>query len=397
MPKGYSHIVIGAGAIGSATAYWLSATGAERVLVLEQYDLLHSWGSSGDHSRIIRHAYHTTDYTCLTPAMFDAWDHIEAESGLKLVHKTGGLDLAPGGGIGETEIAGYKRALDAVGIPYESLTAGEVRRRYPQWRIDDDVVGLYQEDGGLLDIRKSVSAHTSLALANGVEFRPRTKVEAIKMNAAGVTVTTSDGTFSADKLVVCAASWLGELMPDLGLNFKLTLSQEQVSYFASKNLASFVPEKFPIWIWHDTEVLYGFPVYGEAATKLARDLRGRFITSDERVFEGDETEAEILRDFLRRYLPDAVGPALSNKTCIYDMPADRNFVLDTVPGHPNIAVFNGAGHAGKFSSLIGKIMAELMLQGRTSHPIEPFSLNRPAITDPDYEPAFRLIQTGADK
>ena len=397
MTHGYSHIVIGAGAIGSATAYWLSANGAERVLVLEQFDLVNALGSSGDHSRIIRHAYHSTDYTSLTHSMFEVWEQVEAQSGLKLVHKTGGLDLAPADTAGAVEIDGYKAALDAVLVPYESLDAREIRRRYPQWKIEDDVAGLYQEDGGFLDIRKSVSAHTSLALANGVEFLPRTKVEGIKMQERSVTVMTSNGTFTADNLVVCAASWLAELMPDLGLNFKLTLSQEQVSYFASKNLADFTPDRFPVWIWHGPEVLYGFPVYGEAATKLARDMRGRFISSEDRVFEGDETEAELLRAFLIEHLPAAAGPTLANKTCIYDMPADRNFVLDTVPGHDNVAVFNGAGHAGKFSSLIGKIMADLMLQGSTEHPIDPFKLNRPAITDPGYESAFRLVHTGDPK
>ena len=161
--------------------------------------------------------------------MFETWDRVEERSGLKLVHKTGGLDLAPSTGVGMADINGYRTAMDAVGIPYSMLDAAEIRARYPQWRIDDDVVGMYQDEGGLLDIRKSVSAHTSLAMAGGVEFLPRTKVEAITVRNSDVVVTSSGGTFTADHLVVCAASWLGELMPDLGLNFRLTLSQEQVS------------------------------------------------------------------------------------------------------------------------------------------------------------------------
>jgi len=81
MPRGYTHIVIGAGAIGSATAYWLSQTPGTRVLVLEQDELVNTRNSSGDVSRIIRHAYHSTAYTALTPAMFEAWAHVEEQSG----------------------------------------------------------------------------------------------------------------------------------------------------------------------------------------------------------------------------------------------------------------------------------------------------------------------------
>ncbi|SMY04415.1 sarcosine oxidase [Brevibacterium sp. 239c] len=390
MPKPYSHIVIGAGAIGAAAAYWLSEQGAERVLVVEQFDLINSFGSSGDHSRIIRHAYHDKKYTKLTPAMFDAWGQVERESGLKLYTRTGGLDLATQEGTGMADLEGYRRAMDAAGIAYETLEADAIRHRYPQWRTTDDTVGLYQAAGGILDIRRSVSAHISLAMAAGVDFLPRTKVTEVNVRGRDVTVATSAGTFNADHLVVAAASWLGELMPDLGLTFRLSLSQEEVGYFTGLNLADYTPERFPIWIYHGDEVFYGFPVYGEAAIKLARDMRGRFIASEERVFEGTEEETRILQTFLSEHLTTSKWSPLHNRTCVYDMPADRDFVLDTLPGHPHVAVFNGAGHAGKFASLMGHILAELTTVGETEHDIAAFSLSRPAIVDPDYSDAFRL-------
>lgn len=393
MGQGYSHIVIGAGAIGAATAFWLSERGAERVLVVEQFDLINALGSSGDHSRIIRHAYHSQAYTQLTHAMFDAWAQVEERSGLTLYTRTGGLDLAPADGQGWAEISGYRTAMDAVGVEYEDLTAAEIRERFPQWHISDDTVGLYQAAGGILDIRRSVSAHTSLALSNGVEFLSHTRATGIQVHEHGVTVMTGAGAFDADHLVVAAASWLGDLMPDLGLTFRLTLSQEQVSYFATPNLADFTPDRFPVWIHHGDEVHYGFPVYGEAAVKIARDMRGHFITGDQRVWTSDDRETRLLHRFLADHLPRAAGVPLVSKTCVYDMPADRDFVLDTLPGHPHVAVFNGAGHAGKFAGLIGQILAELTTEGRTGHDISAFGLTRPAITDPEFADTFRLLPT----
>ena len=130
--------------------------------MLEQYALGHGVGASEDHSRIIRHAYHSSAYTALTQAAYDAWAEIEGETGLQLVLKTGGLDLAVAG-----TARGRAGQLPAfAGTLRHSLRgshAAEVRRRWPAWRIGDDVVGLYQQDGGILDIRRATAAHIALA------------------------------------------------------------------------------------------------------------------------------------------------------------------------------------------------------------------------------------------
>ena len=52
--------------------------------------------------------------------------------------------------------------------------------------------------------------------------------------------------------------------------------------------------------------------------------------------------------------------------------------------------FNGAAHGFKFASLVGKILSELAIHGKTQYPIEAFRVDRPALTDPAYEPAFAM-------
>ena len=194
MGRGHSHVVVGAGALGSAAAYWLTRRGAADVLVLEQYHLGHGRGASEDHSRIIRHAYHSSVYTALTRAAYDAWAEIEGETGLRLVLKTGCLDLAVTGTAGEAELGNYRRSLVPFGIPSEDLDAAEVRRRWPGWRVGDDVVGLHQRDGGILDIRRRNAAHLALARRHGAQVQPHTKVRGIAHRARGVTLTTGNGT-----------------------------------------------------------------------------------------------------------------------------------------------------------------------------------------------------------
>lgn len=391
MPQSYSHIVIGSGTVGSAAAYWLSQNGAEKVLVLEQFDLLHPFGSFGDHSRIIRRVYPSIDYVQLTDAMFAAWHQVEQESGLKLITTTGGLDLAEEGTQGGHYISNAQQAMDQAGIQYDVLSAEQLGESFPQWKISDTTFGIFQPDAGVLDIRRTVSAHTSLAQAAGVDFRSNFAVSGVELRSDSVVVRTAAGEFHADNLIVAAGSWMGELMDDLGLSFTLTLSQEQVSYFSSPKLSAFTPDKHPVWIYHGADdTYYGFPVYGEAATKLGRDMRSWFIDSADRVFTGDAAEGELLADFLRRHLPDSAGPALMHRTCVYDMTPDRGFVLDTLPDHPHVAVFNGAGHAAKFGSIMGKILADLTTTGSTPHNISAMSLNRPAVADPDYPVTFTL-------
>jgi sarcosine oxidase len=385
----YDHIVVGVGALGSATAYRLARAGAGRVLAIEQFALGHGRGGSDDHSRIIRHAYHSAVYTALTHEMFRAWRDVEDESGLQLVTTTGGLDLARLGTPGELELHNYGATLPA-DVEREHLDADEVRRRWPQWSIDDDTVAMYQPDGGLLDIRRANGAHRALARAHGVELLSDTKVLALHHHSTHVEVVTSAGTFEAGSVVLCTASWAADLLAPLGYDWRFTISQEQVSWFATPNVRDFLPDRFPMWIWHDEPLFYGFPIYGEVAVKVSRDVSGRWVTADTRSFDPEPSETEMFADFLRRRVPGALGPELFSRTCIYDMTPDRDFVLDRLPGHPRITVGFGAAHAAKFAALIGEILAEVALEGASRHPIGSFRADRPALNDPTFEPAVRM-------
>lgn len=389
MVESFDYVVVGAGALGSAAAYRLAKAGATRVLVLEQFAIGHTKGASEDHSRLIRQSYNSEKYTCLAQPMYDAWAQVEQESGQQLVLKTGELELAEVGTPGETELETYRAAM-APGVTSERLDASEIRHRWPQWHIGDNVVGLYQEDGGILDIRRANSVHRALARGRGVEFRANTTVTRIDPAPSHLVVHTDRGRITAGKIVLCVASWSSRLFPSLGLDWPITLSQEQVSYFQPTKLRDFAPDCFPIWVWHGEEVFYGFPVYGEVATKVGRDMTGRFVTIDTRSYEPDETETRLLAQFLREHVPGALGPEVYSKTCVYDMPPDRDFILDVAPAHPRVIVGMGAGHVAKFASLAGQILAELATTGHSRYPIGPFRADRPALTDPHFTPAFRL-------
>ncbi len=382
-------IVLGCGGLGSAALYWLARAGAN-VLGLEQFEHGHEQGSSHDHSRIIRLSYDGVAYARLAPYSYACWSEVEAESGIKLVHKTGGIDFGPA--EDNAELQAVIDTMKAVGTPFEEWTPKETMQHFPQFTLPDNVRVIYQADTGLVNARQGTQAHALLAKARGANLLEGAKVTAIKPNKDGVTLSTTAGEFSCGKLVLSVGPWLGIAMQMLGRTLPITVTREQVTYFKSPNIRDFAMGRFPVWIWYGNREnsFYGFPVYGEVAVKAAEDLGGQITHPDKRSFEKDERSDRTLHHFLSDFIPSMVGPELYTKTCLYDMPPDRNFILDILPGEPNILVADGAGHGFKFASLIGKLMTDLALEGKTPHDLSEFAFDRPALTDSQFKPAFKI-------
>ena len=386
----YEYIVLGCGGIGSGTAYWLARRAGAEVLGLEQFQLGHVHGGSQDHSRIIRLTYHHKDYTRLTPHTYPAWATLEEESAVKIVTQTGSIELALKDGAYQQDIETYANAMDAADIPYERFGGDEVMRRYPQFKIKQEVDALWQEKTGIADANKGNAAHIGMARYHGATILDQCPIRAIRPFEDGVEVETEQGTFSCRRLIVTAGAWTDQVLADVGINLRITATQEQITYYATPNLKEFAIGNFPIFLWHGADIFYGFPIYGEVGTKGAIDASGPPVTPETRTYEADLEREGRLEAWLQEYIPGFLGPKMYTKTCLYAMPRDRNFVIDTLPEAPQIIVCSGAGHAYKFAGLLGKILSQMAIDGQTEYPIEPFTLRRPAITDPDFEAKFHI-------
>ncbi len=375
----FEYIVIGLGGLGSGAAYWLSRRAGGDVLGIEQFELGHDKGASEDHSRIIRLSYHTPTYVELAYHAYDAWDTLAEDAGEPLVLVTGGLDLFPANAA--ISIADYSTSMAARDVPFETLDAVEIMHRWPQFQLDDHVIGLYQARSGLAMAKKGNAAHQRAARRYGATLLENTPVTRINPLPDGVEVVTADAVYRCRRLVIAADAWTNKLLTPLGVTLPLTLTQEQVTYYASPHLPEFQPDRFPIWLWMDEPCYYGFPVFGETrGVKVAQDVGGREVTLETRTFDADPDTAARVDAFTRQHLPRAHGPVVYHKTCVYTMPPDRDFIIDTLPEHPQIAVALGAAHAYKFASIIGRILSDLAIEGNTAFPIEPFTIDRPILT-----------------
>jgi len=377
MKQDFEYIVLGLGGLGSGAAYWLSRQAGGEVLGLEQFEIGHVRGGSQDHSRIIRLSYHTPGYVRLAQQAYQAWAVLEEEADEKLIVKTGGLDLFPTGSVIATE--DYTGSMAACDVPFEQLDAAEVMYRWPQFRLTDDITALYQAESGIAPAAKCNAAHQRMARANGATLLDNVPITAIRPLDGEVEVVAGGTTYRCRKLVIAAGAWTNSALANFGLKLPLTVTQEQVTYFATPHLADFAPERFPIWIWMDEPCFYGFPAYGEPATKAAQDVGGEETTAETRSFEPNPANFQRVQTFLEKYIPTALGPVLYSKTCLYTMPPDRDFVIDALPGYENCVVAIGAGHAFKFASLIGKILSELAITGSTASNIETFKIDRPIL------------------
>ena len=380
MDNDYRYIVLGLGGIGSGAAYWLARRAGREVLGIEQFELGHVRGESQDHSRIIRLTYDTVPYVRLARQAYQAWSALEEDAGERLVLKTGEIDLWPAATTLTPQ--GYLDSMRACGVPCEVLDSREIMRRFPQFSLQDDISGIYQADGGLVAAAQGNAVHQRMARAHGATLVERTPVTSVRARDGGYEVGTPDRTYGCETLIVAAGPWTNSVLAHFGLSLPLTVTQEQVTYFASPDLTAFAPERFPAWIWMTDPCYYGLPVYGAAGVKIGLD-RFEEVTADSRRFEPDPVNERQVRAFLERHVPGAAGPVLFTKTCLLTLTPDRDFVIDSLPGHARCFVAVGAGHAFKFASVIGRTMSELALDGTTSQDISPFRIDRSTLTAED--------------
>jgi len=261
-------------------------------------------------------------------------------------------------------------------VPYEHLDAPEIMKRWPQFTLTDDIHGIYQAQSGIAMAARGNAAHQRLAREHGATLVESAPVRQIEQRGAEFSVTAGDVNYRCRKLIIAAGPWSNGALGHLGVHLPLQVTREQVTYFASPHKAEFAPDRFPVWIWLDDPCYYGFPVFGEPATKVAQDCGGKPTTADTRDFEPDAENAAGVVKFCERYLPRALGPVHLIKTCLYTLTPDRDFVIDALPGHPGAFVAIGAGHAYKFASVIGRVLSELAIDGETPSDLSLFGFER---------------------
>jgi sarcosine oxidase len=371
-------VVCGLGAMGSAALHHLARRG-KRVLGLERYAPGHDRGSSHGRTRIIRLGYFEhPSYVPLLRRAYALWRELEQASGRALLHITGIAEIGlPEGAL----VRGTLAAARIHGLRHEVLTAAELTRRFPALRLPTEHVAVVQPDGGYLKVEPSIAAQIALAASAGAEVRSGETVRTIEPRGDTVRIVTERRSLDAGAAIVAAGPWMPSLLPRLAT--KLRATREVMGWFEITDADPFLAGRCPVFIIESRHGMhYGIPPDGAqgvgAGIKVAKHHHRDEIvdpdTYDRTVSAQDEA---LIRAAIADYLPAANGRLLAAQTCLYTMTPDGHFLIDRLPGAPNIIVASPcSGHGFKFAPVVGEILADLATTGTTAHDIARFSLHR---------------------
>ena len=378
---GFDVIVVGLGGMGSAAAAHLAARG-RRVLGLERYGPAHDRGSSHGGSRIIRQSYvEDPSYVPLLLRSYELWEQLRVESGEDVVQLTGGLYFGPP----DSElVAGSLRSAREWDLSHEVLDAGEIRRRFPEFRTAPDEVGVHEAAAGFVRPEATVAAHLGLAGQRGAELHFDEPVLSWTASAGGgVQVSTAAGSYDADRLVICPGAWAPELLAQLEL--PLTVERQVMYWFQPlRGVLPYLPARQPVYVHEDRSgtQIHGFPAIDgpEGGAKVAFSRRGTVCTPDSIDREVHPAEVTAMVEHLVGVLPSLPGRFLSGVTCMYTTTPDQHFVIALHPQAEQVTVACGfSGHGFTFVPVVGEILADLATTGTTAHPIGLFDPRRPAL------------------
>jgi sarcosine oxidase len=363
MAHDYDVAVIGAGLTGTAAARELTARG-HSVLLLEQYAVGHERGSSHGSSRIYRRAYADPVYVDLTGRAADEWDRLEDESGVILRTPTGGLDAGAGR---EQEM--YD-AMRAQGVEATLLPAAAVAERWPGIALDGEVC--FHPDAGHLDADLTVATLLDLALHGGAELREHTPLTHIEPVADGLLVHHPSGHDRVGSVVVASGAWLPELLGGLAVEPQLpAVEVRQVEVFHHRHHDP--DARWPTLV-HDSDVeLYALGSGSDGgpgpAYKIGQYDSDHATTASSRDGVIDDRPRRAVRSFVERHLPGLDPRPFSEKSCLFTVTSDEDFVLDRARTRGGSVVIASpcSGHGAKFAPLVGVLVSDLV-EGAAPHP-----------------------------
>ena len=374
---GYDALVLGVGGVGSAALFHLARRGA-RVLGIDRFPPGHDRGSSHGKTRMIRQAYFEhPDYVPLVQRSFALWHELEQLAEETLYHQVGLLQVGPPKG---EVLSGVRASARLHGLPIETFSAREAITRFPGFRVPNDYEALFETRAGYLFVERCITAQVEQATRLGAELHTGETIRAWRAEGAGVVVETDRTTYHADRLILAAGAWAGQLLGNLGI--PLEVRRKPLYWWQTRGDAYRADQGCPGFLYDLPQgCFYGFPQIDSCGVKVAEHTGGAVIQDPLAVDrEIDPVDQQRVARFVDDYLSEATSHCTDHAVCMYTMTPDAHFVVDRHPVFPQVVFAAGlSGHGFKFTCVLGQALSQLALDGRTDLPIKFLSASRPGL------------------
>ncbi len=376
-------IVVGLGAMGSATCLQLAQRGAS-VIGIDRYEPPHPYGSTHGDTRVSRLSVgEGAEYIPLVRRSHELWREIEAQSGAQLLTQCGGVVMSrPGSPFFEQT----RELARRFGIEHERLSNSELRARFPMFAVDEETEGYYEPGAGYARPEAAVAAQLKLARRHGASLRLGQRVQEWMASRGGVSVTTGAGRYAADQLILCAGPWIPSLFPEGREAFAI---HRQLLYWFPILRGHERLRAMPIFVWEfagerDDVVhlrgFYGFPALDgpHGGVKIAAESYESTTRPDGRQHTATPAEiAGMYRDYVEAQLPWLGAEPIRTVSCLYTVTRGNRFVIDRHPDHEAVLIVSAcSGHGFKHSPAIGEAVAQWATGETPDVDLSPFPLAR---------------------
>jgi sarcosine oxidase len=382
----YEALVIGLGAMGAATVYQLAKAGV-KVAGIDRYHPPHTLGSSHGDTRITRLSVgEGAQYVPIVRNSHRIWRELEALSGESLFEQSGLLVLTSRDDFDPSDETDFTlRTIglaQTYGIEHEVLDAVQIRQRFAQFsQVVDSAIGYFEPGGGFVRPERCIDVQLRLAEQHGATLYKGETVTHISSDEQGVTVTTDRRTLQADKLVISAGNWAGDL---LGAPFDRLLSvyRQALYWFELDPEADWVGASPTFIFTHgrgEGDTNYGFPALpGEGSLKLATAQYHTVSTPDtlDRTVSAEQ-EREMYEQQVQGRIAGVTRTVVKSAVCAYTVTPDHHFIIDEHPALQHTLVVSPcSGHGFKHSAALGEAFAQWCIRGSSDLDLSSFSLKR---------------------
>jgi len=368
-------VVVGGGVEGLATAWALTCRGVRDVLVLERATL--ASGGTGRSSGIVRCHYGVRSLAAMawrgTQVLEQAVDLLGQEIGFEQV----GYVV----GVGPENAAPFAASLAAqreLGIDTWTVSHDDVARLWPAAYLEDFAAFAYEPRGGYGDAYSTALAFAAAARRGGATVRQGAHVTELLVDGDHTTgVRLADGTtVAAGSVVVAAGPWSPALLSPHGVDVPLVVHREPILLVDPGEPLGDVPVLSDL-----VRLQY---VRGERSGELLvgnSDLATLSPADPDRYPSSAEEEyVDVAIEKFEARFPKLLQAGLSSSYAgCYDVTPDFNPVLSACPVDRLFVAAGFSGHGFKISPAVGELMADLVVDGRSSAPDVPetdFRLSR---------------------